>query len=873
MALMAARMIELGFLDKIFGDRKEEQAAPKVQPKGMEVPMLAHWLPYRSYDKDKKLFFNTASVGFVLELSPLMGADERIADIIGNFLSDGIPPSSDIQIMSFQSPRVGEILKRYSLPRYVAGNVFRKIAEHRTEKLAKGAFDSLSNDGPFHVRHHRVFLSFSAGLDKIEEADVSALRDNIISLLQSIDVSAELMSPVELIALIDDLTSPSFDVSEHMEDYSPLDPIADQCIRKDVQTIIKPERIVMSCEPLRAVTQLSGDLEYEQIKPDRFDMRMFSVRNLPERFAPWDMQKLVGDMFSDKMRAASPVVTSLTLHYPDEEAQTSKANYKFIRTTSLADSQSAKFLPQLKDQSREWEHVQNQMRLGAKMVQAYFCVGTISPLGKGDAHERNIKSLYKSAGWDLIDELYLQALSFLSCLPMTAGNGLAGDLDRMKRFKTIMTTNASAFCPMQGEYVGGSEPHLMFLGRRGQPFFWSPFQNKAGNHNVAVFGKSGSGKSVTLQELCTSMAGIGAKIIVIDDGRSFEHLAKMIGGAFVEFKLRDGFSVNPFSMIDSEMIENDEDYLIDVMAMLKSMIGQMARHVDRLSDTERGLIDSAVNAVWNAHGRNGSIDAVVKFLREANHPVADDLATSMFPFTTEGTFGKFFIGEATIDLSASLVVFELSDLASREELRSVVLTAIMFLSSQSMRRMDRMIPKALLIDEAWQMLKGGSMADFVETYARTCRKYGGSLITATQSINDYYKSEGSLAALENSDWSLIMQQKAETINDFKDHGRLSMDGYTEAVIRSLKRNGTEYSDILIKGPEVEAVGRLVLDDYSATLYSSSPLVFGEIEELVEQGLTMDEAVEKVAFRHREDAAGEYEEGRGLGGELTLEAAE
>lgn len=38
----------------------------------------------------------------------------------------------------------------------------------------------------------------------------------------------------------------------------------------------------------------------------------------------------------------------------------------------------------------------------------------------------------------------------------------------------------------------------------------------------------------------------------------------------------------------------------------------------------------------------------------------------------------------------------LSDLSSREELRSVVLTAIMFLSSQTMRRMDRQIPKALL---------------------------------------------------------------------------------------------------------------------------------------------------------------------------------
>src|SRR3546814_4504270 len=55
---------------------------------------------------------------------------------------------------------------------------------------------------------------------------------------------------------------------------------------------------------------------------------------------------------------------------------------------------------------------------------------------------------------------------------------------------------------------------------RSQPFFWSPFENSAGNHNVAVFGKSGSGKSVVLQEITSALVGAGAKVIVIDDGRS-----------------------------------------------------------------------------------------------------------------------------------------------------------------------------------------------------------------------------------------------------------------------------------------------------------------------------------------------------------------
>ena len=832
-----------GLIGRLLGDER----APDRGTPSHGVPMLAQWLPYRSFDAKHEVFHQTDSIAFALEIAPLMGADERSGEIFAQFLSEGIPSAARLQLLAFQSPRVGQTIARYALPRFAAGGVHKKIAEHRSRFLADAAWVSMSSDGPFYVRQHRIFLSVGFKLGKASIEELVTARESITSLLQSINVPVSRLGPVDLIGLLDDLTAPAFDVSDHVSEYSELDPIADQCMRRDVQTQVQADRLLISVEPLRAVTALSGETQYEEIRPDTFDYRFFSVRNFPNRWAPWDCQKVIGDMFSDKLRPGCPTMTSLCLVYQDEDAASSKAGYKFMRTASLADSRSARLLPQLKDQSREWEHVSQELRLGRKLVQAYYTVGIMSPKGKGDANERTIKSMYKAAGWDLLDERFLQIMAFMSCLPMTLANGLDTDLKRMKRMRTMLTTTAANIAPLQGEYLGGPLPHLMFIGRRGQPFFWSPFENGAGNHNVAVFGKSGSGKSVALQELCAAFAGVGAKIIVIDDGRSFEHMGKMLGGSFVEFRLRDGFSLNPFSMIDIDLIADDEDYLVDALAMLKSIIGQMGRHIDRLNDTERGLIDNAVGRVWEVKGRDGTVDDVIEVLKTHGSIQGEDLATAMLPFSSTGTYGRFFMGEASIDMSAGLTVFELSDLASREELRSVVLTAIMFMSSQTMRRIDRHIPKALLIDEAWQMLRGGAMADFVETYSRTCRKYGASLITATQSLNDYYKSEGSLAALENSDWSVILQQKPETISDFQKHDRFDMDSHTEALLRSLKRNGTEYSDIMIKGPETLAVGRLVLDPYSATLYSSSPRTFAAIERLMGQGFTMDEAIERIAF--------------------------
>jgi hypothetical protein len=39
--------------------------------------------------------------------------------------------------------------------------------------------------------------------------------------------------------------------------------------------------------------------------------------------------------------------------------------------------------------------------------------------------------------------------------------------------------------------------------------------------------------------------------------------------------------------------------------MIKAIVGQMARHSAKLTDTERGLIDRAVNMVWADARRGG----------------------------------------------------------------------------------------------------------------------------------------------------------------------------------------------------------------------------------------------------------------------------
>jgi len=599
-----------GFFDNllagVFGDTKR----PDAQRPDLAAPMLAHWLPYRSYDPKTGIFYNSASRGFVIEAAPLVGADERTGEILTQFLSEGIPAPGCLQFHQWMSPRIGERLSKWYLPRYAARGVYERMAKHRVDFLTDGVWESLSADAPFCLRNHRVAISYSTPeTSSISVEQIVSIMEGLISALASVNVSARKMDPVALIGWIDDITSPTTAAGDDVVSYNPLDPIADQAVRRDIELQVEPDRMLLRTERFRPTgKKVQGAPEIGEIYPDVFDVRSFSVRNLPNRWAPWDVVRLIGDMFTDKLRMPCPISTNLCLEYPDTQSSTNRASFKFMRTTSLADSKSARFLPQLRDQSQEWRYVNEEIRQGRKLVRCFYSVTSFSPKGRGDANERVLKSVYRAAGWDLLDDRYLQVMGLLCAMPMTMANGLSKDLDRMKRMRTLLTTTAANLAPLQGEYLGGQVPHLLLIGRRGQPFFWSPFENAAGNHNVAVFGKSGSGKSVALQELCASLCGAGSKVVVIDDGRSFEHSAKLQGGAFVEFTMSSGFCLNPFSMIDEEQAAQDEDYLLDCMAMLKAIINQMSRHIDRLNDTERGLIDGAVNDVWEKHGRRGSID-------------------------------------------------------------------------------------------------------------------------------------------------------------------------------------------------------------------------------------------------------------------------
>ena len=231
-----------------------------------------------------------------------------------------------------------------------------------------------------------------------------------------------------------------------------------------------------------------------------------------------------------------------------------------------------------------------------------------------------------------------------------------------------------------------------------------------------------------------------------------------------------------------------------------------------------------------------------------SHPdvLAKSLGERLYTYTSEGTYGRFFNGPATIDLSDTLVVVELEELKERKDLQSVIVQMVILQITNSIYMGDRKTPSCLILDEAWDMLRGKQSGVFIETAARRLRKYFGGLVVGTQSIHDFYATPGAQAAFDNADWMCLLSQKDESIELLKSSKRLSMDPAMERTLRSLRTEQGQYAEIMIKGPKGFAVGRLLLDPFSKVLYSTKADEFAAVQTLVDQGFSLKDAIRKVS---------------------------
>ncbi|OJW46249.1 MAG: type-IV secretion system protein TraC [Alphaproteobacteria bacterium 41-28] len=777
---------------------------------------LSEILPYQSFDPETQFFINQASVGFVIETLPLVGCGEEIPRQLTGVFQHTLPLGSNLQCLLIASSRINHWLESWRQAREGRSEVLEDLSKERTAYLR----DLSQGKG---LRTFRLLLSYSQPSSSSQSVDeILALREQLLTTLKGWGLPVKVWQAEDLLNGLDELLNPLELLENPNVSWNPHDSLSHQLMSPSTRIAVNPAQMIIG--------------ENEKV------MRLYTPRLFPPVWHLGAMGVLIGDPFNEFLRLQGGFFISYGIHINNEKTLKTKMLAKCGNVEKQAASPIAKYVPSLKKEAQEWTFVREKFEEGQRLVRTRFQVGLLSSPDQIAREEQTLFNLFRSQRWELTLDRYLQLPSFLSCLPMTWGEGAAEDSQKFQKIKTTLSHEPANLLPLQGEWQGTKSPGMLLVGRRGQLFTWCPFDNTEGNYNTCVVGRSGSGKSVFMQELMTSMLGMGGRVFVLDVGRSFEKTVKLLGGSYIEFSTHSVICINPFSSIPSQ----DNEATSDALAMLKPILSLMAAPKEGTTDLEDTYLEQAIQRAWGNKKNEATITDVAQFLLKHPDSVAITLGERLYPYTERGTYGRFFNGPANIDLSDNLVVVELEELKERKDLQSVIVQMVILQISNSVYLGDRKTPSCLILDEAWDMLRGKQSGVFIETAARRLRKYFGGLVVGTQSINDFYATPGAQAAFDNADWMCLLSQKDESIELLKNSNRLVMDPAMERTLRSLHTEQGKYAEIMIKGPKGFAVGRLLLDPFSKILYSTKADEFAAVQSLISQGKSLKEAVQTIA---------------------------
>ncbi len=251
-----------------------------------------------------------------------------------------------------------------------------------------------------------------------------------------------------------------------------------------------------------------------------------------------------------------------------------------------------------------------------------------------------------------------------------------------------------------------------------------------------------------------------------------------------------------------------------------------------------------------AESRRPDMQDVIDMLAKHEDPRARDMSVQLYAFGTNGHYGKYFNGDGKLDFEGDFIVFELEEVSQDKHLQNLIFILLIHYVTEKMYLSDRKKRMSLIIDEAWDMLKGGHGGDIIESIARRARKYNGNLLTGTQGVNDYNASPAAKAAWNNSYWQALLSQDKSSITKAVKDGLLEIDPFEERLMKDVHTEQGYFSEILLRGKSGEyAVGRFMLDPFSNAVYSTQPNEFFEFNQLQKIGVSTVEAIKNIANKY------------------------
>lgn len=428
-------------------------------------------------------------------------------------------------------------------------------------------------------------------------------------------------------------------------------------------------------------------------------------------------------------------------------------------------------------------------------------------LGNESIHNTNFYVMYKDEDAQNVVQTFHGAGFLLNCLKFRQFEGFTSMLpfvgkellDGFSRHIQSVTLAAAfpfinnLFMDEQGDYLGDFR----------YPIFWYMWQRNRNrvNSNIFAIGQSGNGKTYTMKKLLMQQRLRGTHIFALDCEREYNYLADKLGGQVIE--MSGGSTINPFQIFPSFTAENTTfnvandlsaqcsflsewfksifpEMDLDTRTALNNSIAEMYKkakiteHTDftKLKDTDYPTFDTLYNVVKNK----------ARLASQYNRQVLERLTNYLSLFIGNGIYAPLWNGATQLNIKNEFTVFDFQQLFANSNteicnaqmmlLMRLLMREVINIKNKNEAATDNNKTRILVVvDEAHRYIstKYPVALDTLEQFARRIRKYDGSILVATQNIDDFIGTTEETrvkagAIINNCQYSMLFGLKADDVN-------------------------------------------------------------------------------------------------------------
>jgi hypothetical protein len=512
-------------------------------------------------------------------------------------------------------------------------------------------------------------------------------------------------------------------------------------------------------------------------------VRTLAFTAYPRSASPGWLESLIrsGEPFTDFSLHIKPV--------PPQEVSTYLGRKALEwRDSTMAEQRQGKVPDPMTVQTlQDVESIREKLARGDEHIFKLSLFVQIRGQSRRELSERNnrVVAATHSLGFRVLPTHWQHHAGLLSCLP--DGNNQLG------RYRLFSTSAAATFYPFTGGDISMDTGILFGVQPGGSLITLDPFNRRAlANANLVVLAKSGAGKSFFLKTLASRLLS-SYNVYVIDPKAEYSRLCEHAGGQYVHFS-STSLQLNPFELysqqsshpgtVQLEQGVEAENFFREKLINLTTLFELLLGDEGTLTQKAKAFLYRCLVRTYANRGITGdptTHSRPAPGIQEFYLVMSSELRGDQRFGVGKDIYGlsermerylHLFPNRTRVELNNNFLDFNIREL--NDTLKPIGLFMIIEFLWTRMRQAPVIQHNSIiLIDEAWPLMRFDQGARFLAEFARRIHKYGGGLWCATQSSNDFLRSEEGRTILAIATMTFLMKQDSSTIESVMRTFRLS----------------------------------------------------------------------------------------------------